>query len=115
MMRISKNSVVSIRYIIKNSVDVVLENTMTNLPVSYLHGSPGIQPLLQTQLEGLKAGDKKIVCLTASSGLTNEDFIFEVMIDEVRVASNEEVLLGYPVKFSKCEADCECLFIRAET
>ena len=109
-MYIVKNSVVSIRYIMKNSNEVVLENTMNDSPVSYLHGSTGIQPLLQAQLEGLKAGDKKTVYLTTESGLTNEDFIFEVIIDEVRVALKEEVLLGYPVKLnvSKCEADCDC-------
>ena len=109
-MQIAKNSVVSIRYIMKNSKEEVLENTMNGLPVSYLHGSPGIQPLLQAQLEGLKAGDKKVMYLTAASGLTNEDFIFEVIIDDVRVALKEEVLLGYPVLLDipKCEADCEC-------
>ena len=110
MMHIAKNSVVSIRYIMKNSRGEVLENTMNNDPVSYLHGSTGILPLLQAQLEGLKAGDKKLVYLTAASGLTNEDFIFEVIVDEVRAALKEEVLLGYPVKVNvpKCEADCDC-------
>jgi FKBP-type peptidyl-prolyl cis-trans isomerase 2 len=110
MMRVANNNVVSIRYIMKNSKEEVLENTMYGLPVTYLHGSPGIQPLLQAQLEGMKAGDKKEVNLRAASGLTTEDFIFEVIIDEVRVALKEEVLLGYPVNISvpKCEADCEC-------
>ena len=110
MMHIAKNSVVSIRYIMKNSKEEVLENTLNDLPASYLHGSPGIQPLLQAQLEGLEAGDKKTVYLTAESGLANEDFIFEVIIDEVRPALKEEILLGYPVKLnvSKCEADCDC-------
>ena len=110
MMYIAKNNVVSIRYIMKDSKEGVLENTMNDPPVSYLHGSTGIQPLLQAQLEGLKAGDKKTVYLTTESGLTNEDFIFEVIIDEVRVALKEEVLLGYPVKLNvkKCEADCDC-------
>ena len=109
-MHIARNSVVSIRYIMKNRKDEVLENTMNNDPVSYLHGSPGILPLLQAQLEGLKAGDKKLVYLKATSGLTNEDFIFEVIVDEVRAALKEEVLLGYPVKVNviKCEAGCEC-------
>ena len=109
-MHIAKNSVVSIRYIMKNSKEEVLENTMNNDPVNYLHGSTGILPLLQAQLEGLKAGDKKVVRLAATSGLTNEDFIFEVIIDEVRAALQEEILLGYPVKLnvSKCEADCDC-------
>jgi FKBP-type peptidyl-prolyl cis-trans isomerase SlyD len=110
MMQITKNSVVSLRYIMKNGKGIVLEDTMNNDPVSYLHGSTGILALLQAQLEGLKTGDKKIVYLTAASGLTDEDFIFEVMVDEVRVALKEEVLLGYPVKMNvvKCEADCDC-------
>jgi hypothetical protein len=110
MMHITKNSVVSVRYIMKNSRGDVLENTMNNDPVSYLHGSTGILPLLQAQLEGLKAGDKKLVYLTTSSELTSEDFIFDVIVDEVRVALKEEVLLGYPVQLnvSKCETDCDC-------
>jgi FKBP-type peptidyl-prolyl cis-trans isomerase 2 len=117
MMHISKNSVVSIRYIMKNNNNEVLENIMNNDPVNYLHGSTGILPLLQAQLEGLKAGDKKVVYLAEAAGLTNEDFIFEVIIDEVRTASKEEVLLGYPVKINvtKCEASCDCYSAEALT
>lgn len=109
-MQVAKNSVVSIRYIMKNGKGLVLENTMNNDPVSYLHGSTVIMSRLQAQLEGLIAGDKKVVYLTSASGLTEEDFIFEVMVDEVRVALREEILLGYPVKMNvvKCEADCAC-------
>lgn len=109
-MNITKNSVASIRYLMKNSKGEILENTMNNDPVSYLHGSPGILPLLQAQLEGLKAGDKTTVYLPAESGLTNEDFIFEVVIDKVRAALKEEIILGYPVNTNvqKCAADCDC-------
>jgi FKBP-type peptidyl-prolyl cis-trans isomerase 2 len=110
MINIEKNSIVSIRYIMKNGKGTILENTMNDLPVSYLHGSSGILSLLQVQLEGLKTGDKKTIYLTAESGLTNEDFIFEVIVDEVRTALKEEILLGYPLKVNvqKCEADCDC-------
>ena len=115
-MHIAKNSVVSIRYIMKDSSGAILENIMNNDPVSYLHGSPGIQSLLQAQLEGLKAGDKKLVYLSASSGLTDDDFIFEVIVDEVRIALKEEILLGYPVKVNvpKCEADCDCYRVNSQ-
>jgi FKBP-type peptidyl-prolyl cis-trans isomerase 2 len=110
MIHISNNSVVSIRYVMKNSKNEVVENTMSNDPVNYLHGSTTILPVLQTQLEGLKAGDTKIVYLPAASGLTKEDFIFEVIVDGVRVASKEEILLGYPViiNVAKCEEGCGC-------
>ncbi len=110
MMHISKNSVVSIRYTMTNAKGLIIENTITNNPTCYLHGSSGIEPLLQAQLEGLKAGDKKAVYLKRESGLTTEDFIFEVIIDEVRAALTEEILLGYPVKLNplKCDANCDC-------
>jgi FKBP-type peptidyl-prolyl cis-trans isomerase SlyD len=110
MMKITNNSVVSIRYIMMNSAGEIIENTMNDNPVNYLHGSAAILPLLQLPLEGLKAGDKKRVYLMAESGLTNEDFIFDVIIDEVRLAFEEELLLGYPVKINvkKCEVDCDC-------
>ena len=109
-MQIVKNCVVSMRYIMKNSNGDVLENIMNNDPVNYLHGSSAIQPLLQVQLEGSKAGDKKTVYLTTAAGLTTEDFTFEVIIDDVREAFVEEILLGYPVKINltKCNVDCNC-------
>src|SRR6476619_4389330 len=110
MMCIAKDTVVAMRYIMRNSKGVVLEDTMQAAPVNYLHGSGGIQPFLQAQLEGSKPGDKKMVYLLKESGLTNEDFSFEVIIDNVRTALPEEVLLGYPVKIDtdKCERNCEC-------
>jgi hypothetical protein len=110
MMEISINCIVSMRYIMKNGRDEVLENTMQHDPVSYLHGAGGIHAMLQSQLEGLIAGSRKTVSLPATSGLTTEDFIFDVLIDQVRQASAEEILLGYPVTavVEKCESDCDC-------
>ena len=110
MKQIAKNSVVSMRYIMKNGAGEILENTMDQHPVSYLHGSSAIHPSLQLQLEGLKAGDNKSVILKAASGLTNEDFILDVTIDEVRDALQEELLLGYPIKLNiaPCGTGCNC-------
>jgi len=109
-MEIAKNTVVSMRYIMKNSKGDVLENTMNSIPVSYLHGAAGILSLLQEQINGLKAGDKKLVYLYAGQGLTDDDFIFEIIIDQVSAATEEEILLGYPVRVNvpPCEADCNC-------
>ena len=109
-MKVDKNSVVSMRYIMKDEAGVILENTMNSHPVSYLHGGDGIQVLLQAQLEGLKAGDTATVFLDAATGLTNSNFSFDIIIDEVRAALDEELLLGYPVQITvqPCEADCNC-------
>lgn len=101
--------IVSFRYIMKDDAGAILENTMNSDPVSYLHGSFAILQLLQLQLEGLKRGDKKIIYLNAESG-THRDFIFEIIVDDVRNALDEELILGYPVKtdVAKCEEDCDC-------
>ncbi len=102
--------VVCFRYIMKNNKGDVIENTMDSLPKCYLHGSPGIQPFLQLQFEGLKVGDTRLIHLTKESGLSNEEFTFEVIIDELRPALEEELMLGYPVLIhnSICDADCVC-------
>ncbi len=104
MMRVEKNTVVYIRYIMKNGRGEVLENRMDER-TGYLHGSSGILPVLQAQLEGLKAGDEKQVYLSRQEGLTDDDFSFEVIIDALRPALPEELALGYLVE---CGDDCVC-------
>ena len=110
MIPVKNNSVVALRYIMKNSRGEVLENSMNASPTVYLHGSTGIQLYLQNQLAGLVAGDRRKVYLGKSSGLSDDDYSFEVIIDGVRDALPEEVMLGYPVQVmvEKCEEDCEC-------
>ena len=110
MMQVITNSVVAFRYIMKNGRGEVLENSLETLPTLYLHGSQGIQPYLQNQLEGLSPGDRKNIFLWKSSGLTDDAFSFEVIIDGVRDASPEEIILGYPVQVmaEKCGEDCAC-------
>ncbi|MEO5999524.1 MAG: hypothetical protein ABIN89_22205 [Chitinophagaceae bacterium] len=94
----------------KNGRGEVLENSMNASPTVYLHGSDGIQPYLQNQLEGLVAGDRRNIYLWKSSGLTDVDYTFEVIIKGVREALPEEVILGYPVQamVGKCQEDCAC-------
>ncbi len=106
---IETNCVVALRYIMRNSKGETLENTIQSSPVNYLHGSAGILPLLQKQLEGLERGDKKKVQLSKESG-ADDNFSFDVIIDEVRAAFPEEIILGYPlqVTINTCGDDCDC-------
>ncbi len=109
-MQIEKNMVTSFRYIMKNGKGDILEDTMNTSPISYVHGSTSIQAELQSQLEGLKVGDKKMVYLKAKDVSTDEDFTFDITIDAVRAASEDEVLLGHPVKEKDaiCGPGCNC-------
>lgn len=106
---VTKDCVVTLRYVMRNSRGDVLEDTMQSSPVNYLHGSESILPLLQQQLEGLQRGNKKKVFLSKESG-AGDDFYFDVIIDDVRLASPEELLLGYPVQITVdvCNDDCIC-------
>lgn len=107
---VTKDMVVALRYIMRNGKGETLENTMQSSPVNYLHGSTGILPMLQQQLKGLTAGDKKKVYLFKDNSEADDDFEFDVVIDDVRTALPEEIILGYPVQIttSICEDDCMC-------
>jgi len=109
-LHVDKDMVVALRYIMRNGKGDTLENTMQSAPVNYLHGSTGILPMLQQQLKELKAGDKKKVYLFKESGDADDDFEFDVVIDNVRAAFPEEIILGYPVQITTaiCEDDCYC-------
>ncbi|SFP82082.1 peptidylprolyl isomerase [Parafilimonas terrae] len=105
-----KNRVVALRYIMRNGNGEILEDTMQTLPVNYLHGSGGILSALQQQIKGLKTGDKKKIYLFKESSDADDDFEFDVIIDDVREALAEEIILGYPLQITTeiCNDDCNC-------
>lgn len=109
-MQIENQTVVSMRYIMKNADGDIMEENMNAAPVQYVHGAGTILPSLESSLYGLKAGDRKLIHLTAASGLPYEDFTFDIVINDVRPALEEELLQGYPVKVnvSKCGPGCDC-------
>lgn len=60
---IKKNSVVTLKYCLKNTEGLELDHSDEDEPLSYLHGSGQIVPGLETALSGLKIGDKKAVTI----------------------------------------------------
>jgi FKBP-type peptidyl-prolyl cis-trans isomerase SlyD len=110
MICVSENMVITIRYIMKNSNNEVLENNMQGTPVQFLHGTNNISIILQSQLNGLQIGDKKTVYLQKEHSAADDDYTFEVLIEHVRPALKEEVMLGYhfPANADDCDADCSC-------
>ena len=109
-MTVKKNMIVFFRYTMRNSGGEVLENNRDGLPKCYLHGAAGKQPSLQVQFEGLKVGDTKTIYLKGDGGITADDYTFNVIIDDLRPAVEEEQLLGYPVVIddSICGPNCIC-------
>ncbi|HWB28326.1 MAG TPA: FKBP-type peptidyl-prolyl cis-trans isomerase [Chitinophagaceae bacterium] len=112
MMEVAENTVVSLRYCMKNSQGEVLENRLNAAPVKYLHGSKSIMPALQQGLTGMKAGDKTYLTISNEMDFRlDTSFYFDVVIDAVRIATDEEIKLGKPVndlKKEDCGPDCAC-------
>jgi FKBP-type peptidyl-prolyl cis-trans isomerase SlyD len=109
-MQVGENTVVSLRYIMRNGRGAIIENTMNSNPTNYLQGSASILSSLQNQIEGLEKGDKKTVQLGLDEPYVDDDFSFEIIIDDVREALPEEIALGYPVKINleRCDENCDC-------
>lgn len=104
-MLIQKDTVVTIRYTMKDDKGEVMEDTMNTSPVQYVHGSGSILPSLELHVEGLSAGDKR--SFVAQEKLWKHPFHFDVMIDEVRAATEEEIENGRSLK-NDCGPDCCC-------
>ncbi len=112
-MQIADKTVVALRYVMKNNEGEVLENIMNNPPVKYLHGSGNILPQLEASLSGLETGDIKSLSFKENTNTlpTGEIFHFDVVIDDVRPATEEEIQLGKPIKSAdknNCGPDCCC-------
>ena len=60
-MRVSKETVVGIEYTLKDDKGNVLDASTSHGPMEYLHGASNIIPGLEQGLEGLTAGDAKVV------------------------------------------------------
>ena len=65
---IKKDSVVSLRYILKNKNGEELDRSENATPLAYMHGYGQIVPGLENVLEGLAVGDKKEVTVTPQEG-----------------------------------------------
>lgn len=112
MMQVEKDRVVTIRYIMQNSRGDLLENTMDGPPTSYVHGTSGILKTLQCQLEGLRIGERKKVLLFRQVDSAGDDFIFDVLIENIRVGLPQEIKLGYPLNTVpvECAPGCICYY-----
>lgn len=110
-MKVKKNTVVSIRYRMRNSKGEMLEDTMESKSIAYLHGSGRILPALEENLIGLRIGDKRTFNLSQDDCSEVDDcFSFEVIVDDVRSATEEELKIGQILKKYKdeCGPDCSC-------
>ena len=82
-MRVSKETVVGIEYTLKDDKGNVLDTSAGHGPMEYLHGASNIIPGLEQGLEGLTAGDAKVVVVQPADayGEYSEKLIQRVPLD----------------------------------
>ena len=79
-MQISKNSVVSINYTLKDENGEVLDTSDGRDPLDYIHGTGQIIPGLESELEGRVTGDDFSVVIEPDQGYGSRD---ESLVHEV--------------------------------
>ncbi|GEM_PF-1112789 len=97
-MVIKKLKMVTIDYTVTDSSGAVLDSSDGKGPLMYIHGMGEILPALELNLEGKKVGESfKVVIppngayLPDDDPMANETLTFEVVVLEVRDATDEEL------------------------
>ncbi|QEC66653.1 hypothetical protein FRZ67_04815 [Panacibacter ginsenosidivorans] len=108
-MLVANNTIVSLRYVMKNDAGEIMEDNTNTAPYNYLHGSGNLMPALEDAMTGLSKGEAKTFSI--ADKLLNGIFHFDVIIDDVRPASAKEIASGFPAKkitTDDCGTDCCC-------
>jgi FKBP-type peptidyl-prolyl cis-trans isomerase SlyD len=79
-MKIEKNRVVGIHYTLTDNEGKILDSSIGNQPLMYLHGNGNLIPGLENALEGKRKNDKLMVKVEPELGYGefDESMIFEV-------------------------------------
>ena len=79
-MQVQNQTVVSIHYTLKNSDDILIQDTTGYSPESYLHGAGNILAKLEEALTGKQSGEELEVIINYSEafGPIEEDLIIEL-------------------------------------
>lgn len=72
-MAISRDSVVTIHYTLKDDAGAVIDSSASGEPLAYLHGHGNIVPGLERELTGRNAGDTVSVRVTPAEGYGEYD------------------------------------------
>jgi len=82
-MQISDNCVVAIHYTLRNDAGQTLDSSSGGEPLRYIHGTNGLIPGLERELEGKRAGDAFQASIQPEDayGMPNPDLVQEVPLE----------------------------------
>jgi FKBP-type peptidyl-prolyl cis-trans isomerase SlyD len=94
MLTITENKVVTFEYTLKNENGEIIDSSINNTPITYIHGSGNIIPGLEDELEGKKVGDKFNASINPEDGygVRHDDLIQK--IDKERLSHLPNIEIG---------------------
>lgn len=93
-MKIAKQDVVTLHFTLKDGDGNVLETSVGNDPLVYLHGTGSIVPGLEEALDGKKAGEKLNVVLPPEKAYGQRDERLIQRIAKSEFPSSERLKVG---------------------
>jgi FKBP-type peptidyl-prolyl cis-trans isomerase SlyD len=93
-MPIKQDTVVSIRYTLKDDAGEVIESSPAGHTLAYLHGRGNLVPGLERALEGKRAGEKLSVKVRAAEGFGAYDEQLVERIPRTALSGIAEVKVG---------------------
>ena len=86
-MKIASNKVATLHYTLKDDKGALIESSVGNEPLTYIHGISNLIPGLEDKLEGKTVGDKLSVVIPPEDAYGERD---EELIEEVEKSEFDE-------------------------
>ena len=93
-MQISRNTVVTIDYTLKDDKGTVIDSSEGNEALAYLHGADNIIPGLESALEGKTAGEALTVTVTPEDGYGTRNLELIHQVPRNMFPEDEDIVVG---------------------
>ena len=92
-MLVAQNCVVAIHYTLTNESGETLDSSAGGDPLKYLHGTNGLIPGLERELDGRQAGDEfsAVIQPEDAYGMPNPELVHEVPLEALSQIDNLQV------------------------
>jgi FKBP-type peptidyl-prolyl cis-trans isomerase SlyD len=110
-VKISKNSVVSIDYTLRDGAGEVLDQSQAGDPLVYLHGYEQIVPGLEAALSGKASGERVVAVIEPAQAYGEKSGVAAVKVPRTGLPPGMEVEVGMALDAQNAEGDDLTLWI----
>lgn len=93
-MKIASNKVATLHYTLKDDKGALIESSVGNEPLAYIHGIGNLIPGLEEKLEGKQAGDKLSVVVKPEDAYGERDEELIETVEKAEFDAGEELEVG---------------------